>query len=307
VIALSYLYVFEPAIRTAFLKNLDVPLDKTILIVDEAHNLPETAVGIASSSLTMFAVKQAQAEAKEFKHKDIETFARTIQNEIAVIAVRIQKEARVAPESLVEFVRENGGIDNPQSFFGYLCSTGNTIRRNLLVDGKFPRSFIHSLGNFLMKWMETAEDDSFINVIAKYKSKRGADAARFEIVALDPSKITEPIFSEVYSNIVLSGILQPLEAYIQITKLPENTAKKVVSSPFPEEHVLPLVCCDVTTAMEKRTAQMYRTIINHTEEVVQNTTGNTGVFAASFQVLEGLRASRMDEKLQKPIFCEHRA
>lgn len=40
VLALSYLYVLEPAIRTAFLKNLDVPLDKTILIVDEAHNLP---------------------------------------------------------------------------------------------------------------------------------------------------------------------------------------------------------------------------------------------------------------------------
>jgi Rad3-related DNA helicase len=75
VIALSYLYVFEPTIRTTFLKSPDVPLDKTILIVDEAHNLPETAVGIASSSLALFAVKQAQAEAREFNHKDIETFA----------------------------------------------------------------------------------------------------------------------------------------------------------------------------------------------------------------------------------------
>jgi DNA excision repair protein ERCC-2 len=157
-----------------------------------------------------------------------------------------------------------------------------------------------------MKWMETAEDDSFINVIAKYKSKRGANAARLEIVALDPSKTTGPIFSEVYSNIVMSGTLQPLEAYIQITKLPENTAKKVVPSPFPKEHVLPLVCCDVTTAMEKRTAQMYRTIINHTEEVVQNTNGNSGVFAASYQGLEGLRTSRMNEELQKPLFCERR-
>jgi DNA excision repair protein ERCC-2 len=46
--------------------------------------------------------------------------------------------------------------------------------------------------------------------------------------------------------------------------------------------------------------------MNHIEEVVQNTTGNTRVFAASFQVLEGLRASRMDEQLQKPLFCERR-
>lgn len=86
VIALSYLYIFEPTIRNAFLKNLDLPLSKTILIIDEAHNLPETAVGIASSSLTLFALKQAQAEAGEFKHRDIEMFTRTIQNEIVAMA-----------------------------------------------------------------------------------------------------------------------------------------------------------------------------------------------------------------------------
>jgi Rad3-related DNA helicase len=142
-----------------------------------------------------------------------------------------------------------------------------------------------------MKWTETAKNESFVNVIAKYKSRRGADTARLEIVALDPSKITEPIFSEVYSNIVMSGTLQPLEAYIRITKLPKNTVKKIVPSPFPKEHVLPLICCDVTTAMEERTAQMYYTIIEHTKEVIYNTPGNTRVFAASFQVLEALRAN----------------
>src|SRR5512135_2412302 len=54
VIALSYLYVFDPDIRTAFLKNLDTQLQKIILVVDEAHNLPETAVDISSSNLTLF-------------------------------------------------------------------------------------------------------------------------------------------------------------------------------------------------------------------------------------------------------------
>ena len=106
VIALSYLYIFEPTIRNAFLKNLDSPLSKTILIIDEAHNLPETAVGIASSSLTLFAVKQAQAEAREFKYRDIETFAKTIHNEIVTMAKRIQKETRIAPETLVELAQE---------------------------------------------------------------------------------------------------------------------------------------------------------------------------------------------------------
>jgi DNA excision repair protein ERCC-2 len=52
VIALSYLYVFDPVIRNAFLKNLETQLKKIILIVDEAHNLPETAINISSRSLS---------------------------------------------------------------------------------------------------------------------------------------------------------------------------------------------------------------------------------------------------------------
>ena len=75
VVALSYLYVFDPVIRNAFLKNLDSQLQKTILIVDEAHNLPETAIDISSSSLSLFVIKQAELEAKKYKNKQIEEFA----------------------------------------------------------------------------------------------------------------------------------------------------------------------------------------------------------------------------------------
>jgi DNA excision repair protein ERCC-2 len=306
VIALSYLYIFDPVIRTAFLKNLDTALGKTILIIDEAHNLPETAIEIASSTLTLFAVKQAEAEARQFRHKDIATFAATMRNEIENMATKVQKEALVSPESLVGMIKEKAGIDEPKEFFEHLYTTGNAIRRDLLLAGRYPRSFIHVIGDFLLKWLETAEDESFINVLSRYKSRRGAEAAKLEILALDPSEITQPVFSEVYASIVMSGTLQPLDAYVQITKLPENTVKKVVPSPFPREHVLPLICRDVTTAMDKRTPQMYRTITGHTSEVVRNTPANTGIFAASFQVLEDLLASGLEEKLDKPLFQERR-
>ncbi len=306
VIALSYLYIFDPVIRTAFLKNLDTALGKTILIIDEAHNLPETAIEIASSTLTLFAVKQAEAEASQFRHKDIATFAATIRNEIENMATKVQKEALVSPESLIGVIKEKAGIDEPKQFFEHLYTTGNAIRRDLLLAGRYPRSFIHGIGDFLLKWLETAEDESFINVLSRYKSRRGVEAAKLEILALDPSEITEPVFSEVYASIVMSGTLQPLDAYVQITKLPENTVKKVVPSPFPREHVLPLICRDVTTAMDKRTPQMYRTITGHISEVVRNTPANTGIFAASFQVLEDLLASGLEEKLDKPLFQERR-
>jgi DNA excision repair protein ERCC-2 len=306
VVALSYLYVFDPTIRSAFLKNFNTPLHKIILIVDEAHNLPETAVEIASSSLSLFAIKQAELEAKKFSYRDIADFTKIFRNEIEKATEKIGKEALVHPEFLIEIAQEKACIDEPSTFFEHLHDVGGIIRRNLLAESKYPRSFIHGMSEFLLRWLETAEDQSFVHVIGKYISKMGVATAKLEIVSLDPSKITAPVFSSVYSSIVMSGTLQPLEAYVQITRLPENTIKSVVPSPFPKEHILPLICYGVTTAMEKRTPLMYKKIIKRIQEVVQNTPANVGVFTVSFEVLEALIAQGLEKVVDKPFFYEHK-
>lgn len=307
VIVMSYLYVFDPAIRNVFLRNLGAPLTKTILIVDEAHNLPETAVDIASSSLSIFTLKQAEAEAKRLDHKDIAQFAKTVKSEIEEMTEKIGKQTVVPPEFLTELVQEKAGIDEPKKFFEHLHATGVSIKRNLLIEGKYPRSFIHGTGYFMLRWLETAEDQSFINMISRYNSKQGLPTAKLEIVALDPSKITVPVFSQVRSTVAMSGTLQPLEAYIRITKLPENTVQKVVPSPFPKEHVLALISSGVTTAMEKRTPEMYRKIIKRLSEIARNTPANTGIFVPSFEVLGALLAEGLKKALDKPLFCEYRS
>jgi DNA excision repair protein ERCC-2 len=306
VAALSYLYVFDPVIRNAFLKNLDAPLNRIILIVDEAHNLPETAVEIASSSLSLFAIKQAELEAKKFGYKDIANFARIVRNEIEKAAGKIGKEALVSPEFLIELIKEKAHVTEPSTFFERLHNIGSLIKRNLLAEGRYPRSFIHGISEFLLRWLETAEEQSFINVIDKYKSRTGATTAKLGIVSLDPSEITAPVFSSTYSNIVMSGTLQPLEAYVRMTKLPEGAVKSVVPSPFPKEHILPLICCGVTTAMEKRTPQMYKKIIRLVKEVIQSTPANVGVFTASFEVLEALITEGLEKAVDKPLFYERR-
>jgi DNA excision repair protein ERCC-2 len=307
VIVMSYLYVFDPAIRNVFLRNLGAPLTKTILIIDEAHNLPETAVDIASSSLSLFTLKQAEAEANRLDHKDIAQFAKTVKSEIEEMTEKIGKQTVVPPEFLTELVQEKAGIDEPKKFFEHLHDTGVSIKRNLLIEGKYPRSFIHGTGYFMLRWLETAEDQSFINMISRYNSKQGLPTAKLEIVALDPSKITVPVFSQVRSTVAMSGTLQPLEAYIRITKLPENTVQKVVPSPFPKEHVLALISSGVTTAMEKRTPEMYRKIIKRLSEIARNTPANTGIFVPSFEVLGALLAEGLKKALDKPLFCEYRS
>jgi DNA excision repair protein ERCC-2 len=306
VIALSYLYVFDPVIRAAFFKNLETSLQKIILIVDEAHNLPETAINISSSSLSLFVIKQAQLEAKKYKDAEIEEFIRFFKTEIEKITRKIHKEQIISAESIIDILKKYENVENPREIFEKLHEVGSSIRRNLLANGKYPRSYIHSMGDFMLRWLDTLSDNSFINVASSYLNRDKEKTAKLEIVALDPSKITSPVFSITHSNVVMSGTLQPLQAYVGITQLPENTMQRVVPSPFPKNHILSLVCCGVSTAMEKRTPAMYQTLIRRINEVVQNTPANTGIFAASFDVLKALLAEGLEVALSKPLFHEYR-
>jgi len=303
VIALSYLYVFDPIIRTAFLKNLETELSKIILVVDEAHNLPETAIDISGSQLTSFVMKAAETEAERYDYRDIEQFIHYFRTEIETLTDKVHKE-EIIPASRIKSIIEKGGIQNPRSFFEHIHETGLAIRKSMLAEGRNPRSYINSVGEYLQKWIETAEDDSYINVASRYFTKEGNKTGKLEIAALDPSKITAPVFSSTYANVIMSGTLQPLEAYARITHLSQDTVQFLAPSPFPKEHVFSAVCSGVTTSMENRTSKMYQTMIERINEVVNSTPTNTGIFTASFQVLNALLSEGLEEQLLKPLYCE---
>ncbi len=306
VTALSYLYVFDPAIRSAFLQRLEKPLKQIILIIDEAHNLPGTAIDIASDSLSMFVVRQAEREAKEYNFRGIAVFARLFGLIFDKMATQMEDEVHVPPQLLLELLRQKADVDMPSTFFEYLHNTGHTIKRGLLEQGKYPRSYIHKLGEFLSEWLETSDDISFTHLLSKYAARTGTTSARLEIVALDPSKITAPVFSSVYCSIGMSGTLEPIESYLKITHFPETTIRRVVSSPFPREHILPLACCGVTTAMKQRTRSMYNKLVKRITEVVCYTPANVGVFTVSYEVLNRLLAAGLREAIDKPLFSERK-
>lgn len=306
VVALSYLYVFDPQIRNAFLKGMETELQKIILIVDEAHNLPETAVEISGSTLSLFVMRQAEVEAKRFGNKDIEAFAQFFRLEIEKLTDRVYREEIIAADQIIEIIQKHGNIAHPREFFQDMHEAGGAIKKSLLAEGKNPRSYVHAMSEFFLKFLDTAGDNAFINVASRYLNKEKNKTAKLQIVALDPAKVTEPVFSSTFANVIMSGTLQPLEAYARITKLPQNTVRCIVPSPFPKEHVFSAVCLGVTTAMEKRTPAMYETIIQRIDEVAENTPTNIGIFAASFEVLNALLKEGLENIIQKPLFHERR-
>ena len=222
VIALSYLYVFDPVIRTAFLKNLETELQKIILIVDEAHNLPETAIRHLRQHPLAVCYEGGRNGSQPIWHKDIEEFAHFFRTEVEKITDKISREEIIPPNSIIEIIQKQGNIPRPREFFEHMHEAGAAIKKSLLADGKNPRSYVHAMSEFLLKWNDTLEDDSFINVASRYFNKENNKTAKLEIVALDPSKVTQPVFSSTYANVIMSGTLQPLEAFARITRLPRE-------------------------------------------------------------------------------------
>jgi DNA excision repair protein ERCC-2 len=305
IIALSYLYAFDPLIRTAFLKHINTDLSKVILVVDEAHNLPETAVDISSSSLSLFVLRQAEMEANHYGNKDIEQFIHVFREEIEKLMETIDREEIISSNRIIDIIQKCD-ISKTRSFFEHMHEVGAGIRRNMLAEGKNPRSYVNSMSDFLLHWLETCDDSSYINVASRYYTEKNQKTAKIEIVALDPSTITEPVFSATYANVIMSGTLQPLDAYLKITKLSKNAAQFIAPSPFPKEHIFSAVCHGVTTAMEKRTPIMYKTIIKRIIEVVENTPKNVGIFVASFDVMNSLLNEGLALSLDRPLYREER-
>jgi len=306
VIAMSYLYVFDPPVRMVFLKQLERPLSKLVLVVDEAHNLPDTAIDVASDNLSLFSMRQAEQEARQFSHRDITAFSSTLRLIVEKMASKTEKETLIQPELFSEMIEQETEIGDLKSFADHLHDSGNTIRRRMLSEGKFPQSYVHRMGEFFARWIETAKDEAFVHTLSKYFTYRGTRSARLEIVALDPSKITKPIFSAVYSSVVMSGTLEPLDSFAKITDMPKETVQKAVPSPFPREHILTLISCGVTTAMEQRTPSMYKKITERITEVTENTPANVGIFAASYEVLAALLNARIEDAVKKPLLHEER-
>jgi DNA excision repair protein ERCC-2 len=71
VIIADYYYIFNPSIRDAFFNRSGKKLDGSIVIVDEAHNLPRRCRELMSSNLSNFIVKMATQEAIKFGFNEV--------------------------------------------------------------------------------------------------------------------------------------------------------------------------------------------------------------------------------------------
>ncbi len=305
VVAASYQYIFNPNIRETFLNKISRSMDEIVLIVDECHNIIDTAIDISSEQLSLYSIRQALKEAKAFNKVE---FIRLLRELIAILESfqeRAESEKQIDAQKILLQLSREVGATLDLDYADKLIAAGFKIQKEYLARNKPPRSFLHRLGRFLRKFILTKSRPEFLHLVSNYRTRTEGWGTRFEVISLDARFTTKRVLEYVYNSIHISGTIEPIDAYTKIVgldKLPLVT--KVLPSPYTKANVQCYIINKLSTKLADRTPETYQKMTDVIAEAVNNTPANSGIFTASYVVLESLLDAGLERKIQLPLFYE---
>ncbi len=303
VLVCDYNYLFSRDIAETVLEKIEKGLENIIVIVDEAHNLPDRIRNNLSSELRLSTITEA---ARGLRHTNREMYGNLMELEriftkLAMEASKNKKEEmNVDRDFLVEemekVLRRRIEAISYDDFVNSLRNTaegfethgGNRARTANDKDEIVQRNVL-SVADFIDGW-RTGEKCFRIFSLMKKENP----SLYFKL--LDPSVVSEPIFAKAHSTIMMSGTLCPTEMYADVLGAASDRikSKEIVlreyKSPFPKENRLIVVTEELTTKYTERGEEMYRKVAAKIGDVAKYVRGGMAVFFPSYALLKNISA-----------------
>jgi len=309
VVAASYQHIFNPFVRNSFLMSLEKDITDIILVVDEAHNLPSTAVDISSSSLSNFTLEGAQSEALKQKTGEAYDFLEALTNALTQETKKLvlDEEIRIDPKIFLYNVEKRSRISVDEDFIESLSNLADHVKKEQINRNKAPMSYTSSVVNFITQLLETKGRTDYAHFVSKSESRSGNPISRITALSLDPRVVTENIFTDVFLSVSTSGTLEPIEAYVSLIGLNQSRVDSLIlPSPYEKENSVTVVIDKISSKLEDRIPATYAKMKEIVKTVVEATPINTGVFCASYSVMESLLKTGLERVISKPIFITHK-
>jgi DNA excision repair protein ERCC-2 len=255
VITAPYVYFFETPLRRGLLETLERPPEDLILILDEAHNLPDYCREVASFSISTRSVDLAEREVMDYGDPEVADGVSAFDF--------LEATGRAIRELAAEYVTDEDGFLPPSAFeellmreftitttrlkgmLAALASMGEVVRENRRQRGLLPRSHLLSVARRLLRWI-TMDSVEYARLIL------GGEEPALRAYCLDPSLAAAPLL-QCHATIHMSGTLEPLVEYRDSMGLPEDTLLRSFPSPFPPERRRVVYADGVTTRYEELT------------------------------------------------------
>ncbi len=293
VISLSYNYILSPL---GWVVRRKVPFRESILVVDEAHNINKAAMEMNSKSITSVTVDRSLKEAEKYDPDD-------------EYGLR-EKISQLSNFMLSTATSEDGTFDLDEllSTTGFIpedirsiYKLANDIYRDQIARGKEPRSYLNSLGDFLVAALEKKEEEG-----VAYLYSREERSVKLEVWDMRTRDLLASIWEDFYSVVFMSGTLEPIDAFAETAGV-ENCAKMSVPSMADPERIRSIIVEGVSTKGERLSQEMVRRYLRVIDAFL-SLPRNLAIFTASYriqdEVLPGIE--ELAEKHDRYLFIERK-
>jgi DNA excision repair protein ERCC-2 len=301
VVIADYYYVFNPHIRISLFSKIGLGLEDAIVIVDEAHNLPQRIRRVMSSRLTSNMTKRAIQEARKYKLNDCIPALSEIQD-------ALNEQTRELELGQEKLVKGDAFISRLNLFLAYddiielLEDTAETVRL------KAKHSYIGGIAEFLESWK--GDDEGFARIISLESTKSG-ETTLLNYRCLDPSIASREVGNSAHSIVLMSATLSPPEMYATLLGL-DDAELLTLKSPFPTKNRMNLIVPKTTTKYTRRNEAQFKQMAAIILDIAEEVRGNMAVYFPSYFILrkvkdffESLKKNNAFEKaFRKPLFSE---
>jgi DNA excision repair protein ERCC-2 len=335
IIVCDYNHVFIENVMELSLPAMGVDLENTILIVDEAHNLPDRIRNGLERIVNNKTFDEASFEVEEFlgdkesKLKQINIDNPYGSNEIKQINDTLIQLKKLRKDMKKWFKNKEDELED---------------KKDMKIE---TREFLDEINSILMETLEINENENFaimrrmINQLFQVKVdsddsiESGSDnntacsrlgemletcieykdspalalvidkiGERDEIIVrsflLDPGAVSGPLFEKSSGSIIMSGTLFPPAMYSDILQIPTNRKCicKEYKSDFLSNRRPILIARDVTTKFTNRGLKNTKNIREHIISAIDKSRGHVALFFPSYMMLENIMDN--DDGLRVP-------
>ncbi len=296
---MPYIYVFNDSIRGHLLEWLCEDTTNIVLVVDEAHNLPDYLRDMYSFTLSSPTVTAARNEADNYgigvfcQDIKMSDFLDALKNALSDLAddflywespggeVVELEDAFIPQDSLESALMSSFATTSRVIERGLerMALDGLAIKERKREEGKLPRSYLHIVAAFLKRWTSLTED-YYVKLIYGRKNPQ------LEGYCLDPQK-GGIIARTFHASIHMSGTLAPLPEYRDCLGL-GNSILKDYPSPFDPANLRIIYHPDLTTKYSqfRGNEDMVHRFKGEIVAVLNAHRCNTMVFFPSFKTME---------------------
>lgn len=296
IIIADYYHIFEPNVRRAFFARNEKEVDKCILIIDEAHALPNRARNILSNSFSTLGLKRAIKEADWMNYPELAVKVEKILSLYGTLSKEVEEEMLIDGETLLNQIQASTGIEI-QELIEELKYAGEEVREIKR------RSYLGRLASFLEEFIQSRE--GFCKIFRKVHSPIFGEFSTIVNKCLDPSLATAEVLNQVKSCILMSGTLAPTEMYAKVLGIQRDFECVEYPSPFPRENRLVLIVPETTTKFKRRSEAEYRRIAKKCSRIVESVPGNVAIFFPSYEVRDHV-LKFFSEFCERPLLVEKR-